>query len=195
MCLIQGTSMALTLLCVVMLIGAPSQQHKLILLPQTESEREKGNSLENTSRFMMNIWKSPLTEQRRGRERKHASSNCVCWLGGFMMDRASRALVIIPLSRSRGFEDWPKHCHHRRSQQTYLSTVSNTPETSQGSTQRGSLTPHAAPWAPFQSVPHFHDHYNVLLLFVLQMWKIFKEVIYNSCLRRGRYLVIVSNDE
>lgn len=50
----------------------------------------------------MNIWKSPLTEQQGGRERKHASSNCVCWLGGYMIDRASRVLVIIPLRRSRG---------------------------------------------------------------------------------------------
>lgn len=32
--------MALTLLCVVMLIGAPTQQHKLILLLQTERKRE-----------------------------------------------------------------------------------------------------------------------------------------------------------
>lgn len=33
--------MALTLLCVVMLIDAQTQQHKLILLLQTESKRER----------------------------------------------------------------------------------------------------------------------------------------------------------
>lgn len=187
--------MALTLLCVVMLIGAPSQKHKLVLLPKRA--REKKATLWKTHRALWWTSGNPLSQSsgEGGRERKHASSHCVRWLGSSMMDRASRALVIIPLRRSRGFEDWPKHCHHRRSQRTYLSAVSNTPETSQGSTQRGSLTPPAAPWAPLQSVPHFHDHYNVLVLFVLQMWKIFEEVIYNICLRRGRYLVIVSNDK
>ncbi len=102
MCLIQGTSMALTVLCVVMLIGAQTQQHKLILLLQTESEREKKETLWKIHSALW--WTSgiPLTEQQGGRERKHASSNCVCWLGGYMIDRASRVLVIIPLRTSRG---------------------------------------------------------------------------------------------
>lgn len=33
--------MGLTLLCVVMLIAAVTQQHKLILLPQTKQERKR----------------------------------------------------------------------------------------------------------------------------------------------------------
>lgn len=51
-----------------------------------ESEREKGNSLENTSRFMMNIWKSPLTEQRGGREGEKTCQLSLCALAWELHD-------------------------------------------------------------------------------------------------------------
>jgi len=54
----------------------PKSANGFHLLPTESEERVwKIHSV-----FMMNIWKSPLTDA--GRERKHASSNCVYWLGG-----------------------------------------------------------------------------------------------------------------
>lgn len=98
----------------------------------------------------MNIWKSPLTEQRGGRERKHASSNCVCWLGGYMIDRASRVLVVIPLRRSRASMT-----------DLTVAVTGDVPGLSLPTLQRQAgvkLTPQAASCARSVPVPHYHHH-------------------------------------
>lgn len=140
MCFIQGTSVELTLLCVVMLTGTSTKQPSSTnwFYCCRQRVREKVNSLENTKRFMMNIWKSLLgIEQREKTERKHASSNCMCWLGGYMIDGASRVLVIILLGRSWSSRTDPGTVVHRR--RTCARSPAG-PEASRGQTGASHLT-------------------------------------------------------
>lgn len=44
------------------------------------------------------------SEGAAGRELGENCSNCVCWLGGCEIDRASCVSLIIPLKKELGFE-------------------------------------------------------------------------------------------
>lgn len=97
--------MALTLLCVVMLIDAQTQQHKLILLLQTESKREREKKRQLFGKYIA-LYNEHLEIPSHRAARREGGKNlpalilCV-GLGGYMIDRASCVLVIIPLRRSR----------------------------------------------------------------------------------------------
>lgn len=75
---IQGTSRRLTILCVVMLFGAPNQQRKLILLLQTESKRESQLFGKHIALYDEHL-EIPSGKRAAGggRQRKHASFICV----------------------------------------------------------------------------------------------------------------------
>lgn len=73
----QGTSMRLTLLCVVTLVGAPTQWRKLILLLQTESKRESQIFGKHIALYDEHL-EIPSGKRAAGggRQGKHARSNC-----------------------------------------------------------------------------------------------------------------------
>lgn len=169
--LIQSTSMALTLLCVVMLIDAQTQQHKLILLLQTESKREREKKRQLFGKYIA-LYNEHLEIPSRRAARREGGKNLpaliVCvGLGGLHDRQGFLCPGHYSIKEEPGLEDWPQHCRYRRSQGTHLSSVSNTPETSWGQTQCKSLTPHT----------HHYQDRRTCTIFSSQIKTFFKKVV------------------
>lgn len=79
---------------------------------------------------------NPLSQSSRAGGRENMPA-LIVYVGLGLHDRHGFSCPShYSIKEELGFEDWPQHCHYRCTMQTYLSSVSNTPEISWGQTHK-----------------------------------------------------------